>query len=64
MTTERLVKLERMAMYSKSLASISDNSVLNPFISSGPRKLNYRRYYLLVLTGNISKNYPTQNFSL
>ena len=22
-------------------ASISDNSVLNPFISSGPRKLNY-----------------------
>ena len=23
--------------------SISDNSVLNPFISSGPRKLNYRR---------------------
>ena len=64
MTTERLVKLERMAMYSKSLASISDNSVLNAFISSGPRKLNYRRYYLLVLTGNISKNYPTQKIEV
>jgi len=25
------------------LASISDNSVLNAFISSSPRKLNYRR---------------------
>ena len=64
MTTERLVKLERMAMYSKSLASISDNSVLNAFISSGPRKLNYRRYYLLVLTGNIQKNYPTQKIEV
>jgi len=43
MTTDRLVKLERMAMHRKRLASISDNSVLNAFISSGPRKLDYRR---------------------
>ena len=43
MTTDRLVKLERMAMHKKWLASLSDNSVLNAFISSGPRKLNYRR---------------------
>jgi len=43
MTTDRLVKLERMVMHPKKLASISDNSVFNAFISSGPRKLNYPR---------------------
>ena len=31
-------------MNPKRLALISDNSVINPFISSGPRKLNYRRF--------------------
>ena len=39
MTTNRLVKLKRMAMHPKRLASISGNSVLY----SCPRKLNYRR---------------------
>ena len=37
MTTDRLVKLERMTLHSKRLASISDNSVLNAFILSSPR---------------------------
>ena len=39
----RLVKQEKMAMHPKRLASISDISVFNAFISSGSRKLNYRR---------------------
>ena len=43
MTTDRLAKLERMAMHPKRLASISNNSILNAVISSGPRKLNYRK---------------------
>jgi len=33
----------KIKMHPKRFASISDNSVLNAFISSGPRKLNYRR---------------------
>jgi len=39
MTTYRFVKLERMVMHLKRLASISDNNVLNAFIIDGPRKL-------------------------
>ena len=43
MTPDRLINLEWMAMHPKRLASISDISVFNSFISSGPRKLVYRR---------------------
>ena len=43
-TTDRMVNLERMAMHPKMLASISDISVLNASISSGPRKLDYLRF--------------------
>ena len=43
MPSDRLVNLGRMAMLPKRLASISDISVFNSFISSGPRKLVYRR---------------------
>ena len=43
MTPDRLVNLGLMAMHPKRLASISDISVFNSFISSGPRKLVYRR---------------------
>jgi len=44
MTNDRLVNLGRMAMHPKRLDLISDNSVLNAFISKGPRKLNKRRF--------------------
>jgi len=39
MTPDRLINLGWMAMHPKRLASISDISVFNSFISSGPRKL-------------------------
>ena len=42
MTTDRLVKLQRMAMHARRLASISEKSVFNGFFD-GSRKLNYRR---------------------
>ena len=41
---QQVGQLERMAMNPKRLALVSDNSVINTFISSGPRKLNYRRF--------------------
>ena len=41
MTTDRSVDLGRIAMHPKRLASISEINVLNAFVSSGPRKLNY-----------------------
>ena len=53
MTPDRLVNLGRMTMHPKRLASISDISVFNSFISSGLRKLVYHRlgegsfFYLL-----------------
>ena len=53
LTTDRLVRLEQVIYNHRQVgqarengdapkASISDNSVLNTFISSGKRKLNYR----------------------
>ena len=47
----RLVNLERMTIHPKRLASISDNSVLNAFISIGLRR--QKKNYKITGGGNI-----------